>query len=203
MPPVRVRVAPRLHAEMPEPFAGGCDIGAVAVSTWGELAHGDRLAHRPGRIPKYHLRAEHLVSLAEHGRAHQEGFADDRLGRASGAVDSGLDVKYRNPADHLGKLPWRTWSHARWGAVCCQKRLRFSHWRDQPPATRSVSVTKPCIPKRGLVVLVAQSRIRVAQRESNPPLHHPPRAARAAGAASHPDAQFALVLARADESAVR
>src|SRR5580658_7040947 len=162
MPPVRVRVAPRLHAEMPEPFAGGCDIGAVAVSTWGELAHGDRLAHRPGRIPKYHLRA-----------------------------------------DHLGKLPWRTWSHARWGAVCCQKRLRFSHWRDQPPATRSVSVTKPCIPKRGLVVLVAQSRIRVAQRESNPPLHHPPRAARAAGAASHPDAQFALVLARADESAVR
>src|SRR5579859_7834394 len=44
----------------------------------------------------------------------------------------------------------------------------------------------------GLVVLVAWSRIRVTQRESNPPVHHPPRAAARAGAAALADAQPAL-----------
>src|SRR5215472_2605060 len=54
----------------------------------------------------------------------------------------------------------------------------------------------------GLVLLVADSGISVALRESNPPIHHPSRAAPGVGAAAHADAQPALVVARSDAGAV-
>ena len=57
--------------------------------------------------------------------------------------------------------------------------------------------------RQGLRSSSLSARIRVTQRESNPPIHHPSRAARRARPAAYAHAQPALVVARPDQGALR
>ncbi len=98
-------VAPCLHPEMPQPGRGHHDLGAVAVGALGQLAHGGQRPAAAVRAAQHGTGAEHLVSLAEHGRADFKGFPDDGLGGTPPALHRRLHVEDRNAAYHPATLP--------------------------------------------------------------------------------------------------
>ncbi len=90
---------------MPEPLVTGCDLRTVAIGAWGEFAHDRRRRFHAGRVPEHDARSEQFVTLAEDERGDLESFPDGRFRRATPAIDLRLDIEYRDPAYHLGKLP--------------------------------------------------------------------------------------------------
>src|SRR2546425_13363246 len=100
MVPVRDRVTPRLHMELPQAFRGNGDLRAVAVGAWREVLHARAPAERALRVVRDHGRAEHLVPLAENGRGNLERLAANGLRWPAPALEDRLDIDYRDASDH-------------------------------------------------------------------------------------------------------
>ena len=100
VPPVRDRIAPCLHPEVPQSGGGRRDLGGVPVGAGGHLAQPGERALAALGITQDDARAEHLVAFAEHRGGDLEGLAGDGLRGPATAVDHRLYVEDGNSSDH-------------------------------------------------------------------------------------------------------
>src|SRR6516162_1466845 len=134
MAPVADRVAPRLDLEPPPALGRWCDLRHISVGArddFPHMGHGETLAIGPAQD---HAGPQRLVPLAEHSRAHFEGFARHGLGRALPVRNDGLDVTDDDPTDHAwnatqprGPHAYRPGLPSERTRTGCRVALRESH----------------------------------------------------------------------------